>query len=167
MEDKQKSYNTGVVLLLVGWSIALLIVGYLLHAIIYHVEAPIIHTDTEQHSISLTRERDNHFRMPVKVNGQEATFMIDTGATMITVSEYFANITKLPPGPKIQVNTASGNVTAHFSKIEKLDIGPWQFSDVSTLVIPNMGTDALLGMNVLKHFNIEQQETSMILRRNQ
>jgi len=44
-----------------------------------------------------------------------------------------------------------------------LKIGPIEFANISAIIIPDPGNDALLGMNILNKFEISQKEDVLIL----
>lgn len=113
----------------------------------------------------LKRSRDGHYIFPGTINGQPVTFLLDTGATLVSVPAHLASDLQLMPGAYQQSITANGNVTTRATRIESLAFGPFNVRDVSASLNPGMRTDqVLLGMSVLKQLEFSQQGDTLILR---
>ena len=52
--------------------------------------------------------------------------------------------------------TANGNVNACMAIVPEVSFGGFRLTDIEVAIMPNMSGDALLGMNVLRKFHIEQ-----------
>lgn len=113
----------------------------------------------------LKRSRDGHYLFPGTINGQPVTFLLDTGATLVSVPAHLANDLQLSPGAYQQSITANGTVTTRATRIESLAFGPFNVRDVSASLNPGMRTDqVLLGMSVLKQLEFTQRGDTLILR---
>lgn len=113
----------------------------------------------------LKRSRDGHYIFPGTINGQPVTFLLDTGATLVSVPAHLANDLQLSPGAFQQSITANGTVTTRATRIESLAFGPFNVRDVSASLNPGMRTDqVLLGMSVLKQLEFTQRGDTLILR---
>lgn len=111
--------------------------------------------------LELRQVQNGHYFSSGSINGAAVTFMIDTGATLVSISSAIAaraNIQKCVP--RI-VSTANGTVNACLATAEELTFGSFRFTGIDVLVMPDMPTDALLGMNVLRNFRIEQADKVM------
>jgi clan AA aspartic protease (TIGR02281 family) len=53
--------------------------------------------------------------------------------------------------------TANGTTEGCVGRVPSLRFGPFEVRNASVAVMPGMGEQALLGMNVLKHFNLVQE----------
>ena len=63
------------------------------------------------------------------------------------------------------VSTANGTTTAYLTKLDQVAIGDIELYDVNATLIESMGVDEiLLGMNVLKHFELVQRGDQLIIR---
>ena len=99
------------------------------------------------------------------INGKPVTFLLDTGATHIAVPAKLATAAGLVLQREETVSTAAGLATAWGTHIDSLRLGPFLFSDLRGVVIPNMnGNTILLGMNALKQLDIIQRDGKLILR---
>ena len=56
----------------------------------------------------IPRQRDGHFHVEGEVNRQPVTFLVDTGASHVSVSQALATQAGLPSGQDVTLNTANG-----------------------------------------------------------
>lgn len=96
-----------------------------------------------------------HYFVDGAINDQFLNFVIDTGATMVTIPQSLANNAKLKCISFGMMHTGNGTTQACSTVIQKLKFGSFTLYDVEALVAPNLG-QPLLGMNVLKRFKMEQ-----------
>jgi aspartyl protease family protein len=100
--------------------------------------------------VRIRKGEDGHFHVAAKVNGEKVAFLIDSGATITTVSKETAERVGLAPrgmSPVI-VETANGMAEAWRSRAETLRIGEIERTDFPVHIANAAGTD-LLGMNFL------------------
>lgn len=121
--------------------------------------------DSMIRSVILKANRRHHYLIDGKINGHKVRFMLDTGASSVAVPANLAKklgLTKLYPAT---VNTASGTVKAHLSRLRRLEIGPIQLSNVGAVIIPRDEDPPviLLGMSALKRLEFQQNEGELIL----
>lgn len=94
---------------------------------------------------------DGHFWANVSLNGTERRMLIDSGATMTTLSEETAAAAGVAAGTgmlPVVLRTANGMVQARTGTVETLAIGPIRARDLRIVVAPSLGTD-IIGMNFL------------------
>ena len=114
--------------------------------------------------IVLARNRNNHYVLNGKINGSNATFLLDTGATDVTLPLSLAKQLGLKLLSRIYVRTANGLVTAYQTKIDTLTIGSITLHDVYALVnTGKQGKTVLLGMSALKNLTFMQQGNEMVI----
>jgi aspartyl protease family protein len=58
-------------------------------------------------TVAIARDRDGHFRVEGAVNGQPVTFLVDTGASMVGVTEPLAERAGLDGGEPVRFRTAA------------------------------------------------------------
>lgn len=136
--------------------------GLLLYVFFLRQEAPparMLGPD----SVELSRTRDGHFYIDGQINAQPVRFLIDTGASTVSVSEGFARQAGLPCDQLATFNTANGTVQGCVTRVAQLGFGPFQLHDVSVVILPRLGMEALLGMNVLRHVRMEKTQDRMRL----
>lgn len=113
----------------------------------------------------LKRNRQGHYVAPGLINGEPVTFLLDTGATLVSVPAHLGNALGLTPGQPGVSQTANGNVTVYATRIGQLQLGPFVARDVRGALNPGMKDDViLLGMSVLKHLEFTQRGDTLILR---
>ncbi|NJM29905.1 MAG: clan AA aspartic protease [Rhizobiales bacterium] len=92
------------------------------------------------------------------VNGVDGRFIIDTGASYVSLTEGFARKTgvDLANAPVVQTLTANGLTDRKLTTAEVIQIGPIKARLVSVAVGGNLGDeiDGLLGMSFLARFSV-------------
>lgn len=102
------------------------------------------------------------------INDQLADFVVDTGATYITMSEEHAQRLRLNynNAKKIMVNTANGKATAHVFNIDKIRIGGIELKNVQAAVMYDLSSSRiLLGMSFLNQVEMQHKDGLMILKK--
>jgi aspartyl protease family protein len=106
----------------------------------------------KQESVRINRNEYDQYMMRGAVNGHYFDFIIDTGASVVVLSERHADMMGLDfrAGEKGTVQTAQGHARAYFLVVEDVTLGAISLSDVQATVIEgNFPTDVLLGMSFL------------------
>ena len=115
--------------------------------------------------VVLTRNRSGHYRFDGEINRQKVTFLVDTGATITAIPGRLQQALGLERGPATSVSTANGITTAYLTRLEQISIGQIELFDINASIIPGMEVgEILLGMNVLKHFELVQRGDQLIIR---
>lgn len=117
-------------------------------------------------ALVISRARDGHFYAAGLVNGKPVNFMVDTGASLVTVSEQFAKSAGLASGTPTSFRTANGDVPGRIVAGVPVALGPLGVSSVRVgvgLVGGNPG-DALLGQSFLSRFDLLVSGEQMVLR---
>jgi clan AA aspartic protease (TIGR02281 family) len=110
----------------------------------------------------LDRTFDGHFYLTGSINGRQLAFMVDTGASTIAIGESLAEQLSLGSCRSRMYSTAAGTVRGCEAVAAEVEVAGLRLADVPVAVLP--GADSiLLGMNVLRHFRIEQQGRQMRL----
>lgn len=105
----------------------------------------------------------SHYYLSGTLNGEPVTFLLDTGASSVAVSENVAASAGLKHGYRVETSTANGTAAGYQTRIEVLTAGPISMKDVPALILPNMDDEVLLGMNFLRHVNWRQQDGVLII----
>jgi aspartyl protease family protein len=114
--------------------------------------------------IEIPAARDGHYYLQGAVNGVPLTFMLDTGATYVSVSGKFAAKAGLPEGVKGHFSTANGNVEGRIVKDQLVEAEGFRVSGLSVAVTPLGSTQGLLGQNFLRRFEVTQSAGVMRMR---
>lgn len=113
----------------------------------------------------LKRSGDGHYVFPGTINGRPVTFLLDTGATLVSVPAHLAGELGLKAGAHQQSITANGTVATRATRVDALAFGPFDLRGVPASLNPGMADDqVLLGMSVLKHLEFTQRGDTLILR---
>ncbi len=122
----------------------------------------------ERREIRILKDPREGYFVDGLINGQPVNFLVDTGATSIAMSEPQAERLGLQhrvDGRRIGVSTASGFAEGHEVTLRSLSVNGVRFNNVRAVVISgDSPRNVLLGMNVLKRFDIDQRENLLILR---
>ena len=117
--------------------------------------------------IEIPVARDGHYYVAGSVNGTPLRFMIDTGATYVSVSGKFAASARLPEGITGYFSTANGTVEGKIVKDQVVQAEGFKVSGLSVAVTPLGSKQGLLGQNFLKRFEVSQSAGVLRLRRAQ
>lgn len=92
---------------------------------------------------------DGHFWVEASINGHDAPFLVDSGASVTTISRETANAAGIETGMRVAlVNTANGTVQMRPARAETFNVGQIQRTDFAIQV--NDHDDAnVVGMNFL------------------
>jgi aspartyl protease family protein len=117
----------------------------------------------------IPRARDGHFYVSGQVNGMPVKFLIDTGASLVTVSTPFALEAGLASGVSTVFRTANGDLPGRIVSGVPVSIGPMAVSSVRIGVgLVGLGSDeALLGQSFLSRFDMVLTKEQMLLRKRQ
>jgi len=103
-------------------------------------------------SLRIPASEDGHYYAVATVNGHSVRFMIDTGATVTSVSRDTAKAVGIPldgVGYPAIVETANGLAEAQRSSVERFELGQIKREDMHVFVMDDLGDTNLLGMNFL------------------
>jgi len=133
---------------------------------IQHVMKPRQVTVSMTGDMTIARARDGHFYVAGMVAGQPVTFLVDTGASLVTVSQEFADAAGLDGGTPTRFHTANGVLDGRVVADVPVSIGPAAVSGVKVAVgLVGVGRDkALLGQSFLSRFQITLTRDEMLLR---
>lgn len=107
--------------------------------------APIVSGETMRIPIS----DDGHFWVEASVNGHRERFLVDSGATVTTISSQTAEKAGIEAGMRVaMVKTANGVVRMSRVRADRFAVGPIERSDFGLMVSPVGGAN-VLGMNFL------------------
>lgn len=115
--------------------------------------------------VQLQRNRYGHYVASGMINKQEVVFILDTGATDISIPKKVAQRLRLKAGIKIPVNTANGQINVYSTTLDSVNLGSIELNNVRANINPYMhGEEILLGMSFLKHLHFSQQGDQLLIR---
>lgn len=110
--------------------------------------------------LKLKQNANGHFTTDGSVDGKSLNFVVDTGASYVSLPESAAHEANIYCDTNVKMATANGNTDGCTVKIKELKFGPYVIKEVAAVVVPNLG-QPLMGMNVLQLFKIEQGKGEM------
>ncbi len=115
--------------------------------------------------VKLQRNPWGHYLANGTINGGEVTFLVDTGATYVSVPKHIADKLDLKKGTRGYSSTANGTIEIFMTTINQLELGAIDMRDVRATINPHMKEDEiLLGMSFLKKLELVQQGDTLLLR---
>ena len=112
----------------------------------------------------LKRNRLGHYVAPGKINNQPVTFLLDTGATAVSVPANVANNIGLTRGRSITVGTANGNIEVYQTTLKSVQLGNITLHEIRGNINPYMdGDTVLLGMSFMRHLELTQRGDTLTL----
>ncbi len=108
-----------------------------------------------------------HFSGAGSINGRPVMFMVDTGASVVALSQSEADRIGLDyrRAPRGQVQTANGTVDVHSVRLQRLRIGDVQVYDVAAVVVPSALPQVLLGNSFLNRFEMRRENDVLRLEK--
>lgn len=153
-----------------GWIIGIFMLVLVFNRILEHELNPNQSVQTVRsgnyEEIVLQRNRSGHYIFNGLINGENVTFLVDTGATTTSIPAQLATKLGLKRGHQFSVQTANGDSVAYATDIRTLKLGEIEFNQVKASLNPGLqGDEILLGMNILKKLELVQRDNILILRR--
>ena len=155
---------------------AIILVGYTyrteLEEVFYRVSGELVPSHaiaTDDNGLVITASADGHFYVDGKANGQRIRFMIDTGASNVTLSPRDASRIGVDmSGLQFtqRYETANGTGLGAPYRLNSLSIGSFELADIEVSINRSDMSTSLLGMSFLERFgSFEFRGSRLILRR--
>lgn len=126
---------------------------------------PISSTIQGVQEVRLKRNRAGHYVSNGLINGQDVVFLLDTGATDVSIPMHLAQQLNLQKERLSWVQTANGRVQVAQTSIQQLSIGDIQLDNIRANLNPGFEeNEILLGMSALKQLEFTQRGEWLILR---
>ncbi|MEE9396160.1 MAG: TIGR02281 family clan AA aspartic protease [Methylococcales bacterium] len=172
MPDKSKDFTarTGKFMVFATWILLLGILTYLFNNYLEKQNNPntTLNTETGANGIAevvLQRNRYGHYVAKGAINGQSVTFLLDTGATIVSIPQTIAGNLGLRKGAPMTASTANGSITVYATRLDSISLGSIGFNNIRAHINPHMGSrEILLGMNFMKNLEMIQRGDQLILR---
>jgi len=154
--------KTGLIPMMVFWCA---VMG-LLYVVMTHYLKPKQVQVLANGDLVISRSQDGHFYASGTVNGVEARFMVDTGASLVNFSEKLAQRASIDGGVATTFKTANGDLPGRVVQGVTIAIGPVLVTNVKVGVglLGGDESDALLGQSFLSKFDVTMTKSQMVLR---
>ena len=164
MNDEQQTASIGKMMLL--WAGLLLLAFWAWDSWFAQRANPNRAAAVNDGELRLQANARNMYLVPGSINGVEVMFLLDTGATLVSVPAGVARRAGLVKGQQMMVSTANGVVPVWRTRINNLGVSDFQLKNIDATINPHVDDNVLLlGMSALRFFSISQQQGELILRR--
>lgn len=115
----------------------------------------------------LKADAAGQFHIESQINGAPVSFLVDTGANMVALTETQAadlGLTVMPEDFQPNMQTASGVGYGAPVHLDRVEIGGFELRDLDAVVVKDLEIN-LLGQSVLKELgSVEMKGDTMVLR---
>lgn len=117
--------------------------------------------------IVLSATSGGHFWSNGSINGRAVRFLVDTGATNVSMSEVEAKRLGIDfaKGQRGYANTANGQVIAHRVSLGSVRVGDVTVYNVDATIVPAQMDQILLGNSFLSRFQMKRENDTLTLDR--
>jgi hypothetical protein len=115
---------------------------------------------TRDGSMELKRRANGHFYLPGTIGGISATFVVDPGAPVTSISSDLANQAGVTNCKEVQSrNDATGGCVAF---LPRMMLDKFVVRNITVAVIPNLEAN-VLGSDVLRNFTVSRHDDTMLI----
>lgn len=115
--------------------------------------------------VVLQQNRTGHYVATGSINGEDVVFMLDTGATTVSLPLDLARQLGLRLQPGGMSKTANGLVRTWTTRLDRVSLGGLTARNLRATVLPNFpGEQVLLGMDFLRRFELIQRGGELTIR---
>ena len=115
--------------------------------------------------IVLSAGSGGHFTTQGSINGRATQFLVDTGATAVSIGQQDAEAMgiKFRSGRRVLTQTANGQAAAYLIVLASVRIGDVEVYNVDAIVIPGQMSHVLLGNSFLSRFQMRRDNDILTL----
>ena len=167
---EQEQRRMGLWMIILMWVLILSLIAFFFQSRVEHQFNPNqsvagAQTATGEREVVLERNRFGHYVATGMINNKEVTFIVDTGASDISIPAHIAQRLGLRRGPEMVYQTAKGPAVSYATVLDSVALGNIELHRVRASINPNVRDDEiLLGMTFLKHLDFSQQGKQLTLR---
>lgn len=120
---------------------------------------------SDKSTVSLSADSRGHFVAEGQVNGGAIRFIVDTGATVVSLSTPDAQRLGIDyrSGQPVRMTTANGVARGYRVKLDTVRVGSITANDVDAVVLEDLTMPALLGMSFLNRMDMRRDGQIMTL----
>ena len=122
-------------------------------------------SELDVREVRLFQNRAGHYVAKGRINEAPVRFVLDTGATTVSVPGRVAERLALRAGRPQLAKTANGTITTYRTRLDEVGLGTIRMRNVRADINPHMeGDEVLLGMSFLRSLELVQRDGSLTLR---
>ncbi len=169
-EPPRTGSRLGPIMLIGMWVVVLGLMALFFHGWMERQGSPNqrvqgVITDDGVREVVLSRNRYGHYTATGTINGVPVEFMLDTGASDISIPASVADGLGLERGRAVQYRTANGIITGYSTRLHHVGLGTVEQTNVRASINPFMtGDEVLLGMSFLGELEFTQRDGELTLR---
>lgn len=168
-EHEQQQKKMGVGMVIAAWVVALLLASTFFDDLLEKQHNPNVNLNqsstTAAREVVLQRNKYGHYVASGEINRQEVVFMLDTGASDVSIPANVARRLKLQRGAEVIYQTANGPITAWRTVLDEVRLGGIRLRNVRASINPAVNEEEiLLGMSFLKHLDFHQRGNTLTLQ---
>ncbi len=116
--------------------------------------------------VNLSPASNGNYKANGKINGKNVSFIVDTGASYISMNKNLAKALKIKPGnEEVQVHTASGTESSYMVMLDTVSVGDIKMHNIPAVISKHdYPLEPLLGMSFLKRVDMNQGNGQMVLK---
>ena len=162
--------RVGLVMTVLAWVLVLGLLGAFFSGWMDELNNPNQQVRSELHAdgvreVVLEQNRAGHYVADGTINGHPVTFLLDTGATSVSVPARIADRLGLERGVPLRANTANGVITTYATRLDEVQLGDISLDNVRADINPHMqGDEVLLGMSFLRKLEFTQRDRELTIR---
>jgi len=164
------SDRIGVVMTVLAWIVVLGLLGAFFSGWMEKLNNPNQQVRAELRAdgvreVVLRQNRAGHYVANGAINGHPVTFLLDTGATSVSVPASIARRLELTHGMPLRANTANGTITTYAPRLDDVQLGNIRLDNVRADINPRMqGNEVLLGMSFLRKLEFTHRNRELTIR---
>ena len=170
MTENDSTNKIGKIFVWLAWIIALALLMYFFQDVLDKQYNPnnqpqLGINNLGQAEVILKQNKQGHYVTLGTINESPVIFLLDTGATQVSIPAHIADELQLQSFGSYPVQTAYGTVTVYRTELDQLSIGNIFLYNVAAHINPAMKSDQiLLGMSALKKVEFSQTGKQLTLR---
>jgi aspartyl protease family protein len=118
-------------------------------------------------TVTLNSDRRGHFQADVRVDGRSIEFMVDTGASVVSLRESSAARLGIHPSARdynVRMHTANGVGKAALVRLDRVELNGITVRDVEAVVVPDESLSTnLLGMSFLSRVKFSHDRGRLLI----
>lgn len=171
MDENQSDYSAraGKWMIVAAWLAALGLLTLLFSNVLEKKYNPNQNLQTsyqgERKEVVLQSAQHGHYIATGDINNKPVVFLVDTGASFVSVPEHLANKLNLQKGMVSQSTTANGVINTFSTTLDEISLGDITLYNVRASINPYMqGSEVLLGMSFLRHLEVIHKDGELKIR---